>query len=711
MIRILFTLFFVMLFINTNAVRATEMKSMTNIIAEWTFTAGNDHADPFNAVTLDAIFTDPAGKTHRVPAFWGGGKTWKVRYASPVVGKHHFKTECSENSDSGLHSVEGAVEIGAYDGKNPLYQHGPLRVAEDKKHFEHFDGTPFYWLADTQWMGLTKRLHFPEEFKTLSDDRLAKGYTVVQIIAGLYPDMPAFDERGANEAGFPWEKEYARINPKYFDAADARIAHLVDSGLAPCIVGAWGYHLPWLGVEKMKQHWRYIIARWGAYPAFWCTAGEGAMPYYLSSDKPKEAEFQKTGWTEIARYMREIDPFHRPITIHPTDLARNQVTDASVLDFEMLQTGHGDRASLMPTIAQIRASRAATPTMPTLNSEVCYEGILGTCPAEVVRLMSWTSMLGGTAGHTYGGNGIWQVNRKDQPYGPSPHGGNWGTTPWDEAMRLPGSAQTGYAKQLITQYQWWRLEPLPSGAVYVGEKNDGPIAWGDWIWHADDGDVTKNAPVEKRWFQKSFDVPAGAKVKSAVVYLCADDRFAASLNGQPIGESKGWDRPRHFDVAAHIKPGTNTLTIEAENLPGPVTANPASFIAGGEIVLENGQRITLKSDASWKSSKKSEGPWTSAKVSAPAAGTPWGEPSFQSATMPIAIAGIPGELRIVYVPEPKPVNLLGLETNVKWQAKAFDPVRGKTATLPAPTVSAGGSCKVDPPPSAQDWVIVLERQK
>ena len=40
--------------------------------------------------------------------------------------------------------------------------------------------------------------------------------------------MPPFDPRGANEAGFPWETDYTRINPAYFDAADLRIQYLVE---------------------------------------------------------------------------------------------------------------------------------------------------------------------------------------------------------------------------------------------------------------------------------------------------------------------------------------------------------------------------------------------------------------------------------------------------------------------------------------------------
>jgi hypothetical protein len=75
--------------------------------------------------------------------------------------------------------------------------------------------------------------------------------------------------------------------------------------------------------------------------------------------------------------------------------------------------------------------------------------------------MFWACMLSGAAGHTYGANGIWQLNTAEQPYGPSPHGRSWGDTPWDVAYQLPGSRQLGLAKALLGRFAWWRLEPHP----------------------------------------------------------------------------------------------------------------------------------------------------------------------------------------------------------------------------------------------------------
>ena len=61
-------------------------RTEANVPVELTLEAARSHADPFNEVTLDAVFVDPEGRELRVPAFWAGGRTWKVRYASPIIG-------------------------------------------------------------------------------------------------------------------------------------------------------------------------------------------------------------------------------------------------------------------------------------------------------------------------------------------------------------------------------------------------------------------------------------------------------------------------------------------------------------------------------------------------------------------------------------------------------------------------------------------------
>ncbi len=440
---------------------AEERTATAGAPTEWSWTSGKQYDDPFNQVDVDAVITLPAGGEERVPGFWAGGSTWRVRYAPPAPGSYKVRSVCTDAKNRDLHDQSLTLHVEPYTGSNLHYKHGPLKIGSDGRHFQHADGTPFFWLGDTWWMGLCKRLSWPDGFETLAADRVRKGFTMVQIVAGLYPDMEPFDERGANEAGYPWERDFARINPAYFDSADVRIQHVADRGLAACIVGFWGYFIPRMGMDKVKKHWRYLIARWSAYPVVWCLAGEGTMPYYLSKTPKDDAETQKHGLTELARYVRATDPHHHPITIHPSSAARECVDDPSVIDFDMLQTGHSDRASAPNTIETVNRELAATPPMPVLIGEVCYEGIQEASRQEVQRYMFWSSILSGSAGHTYGANGIWQVNTREKPYGLSPHGHSWGGPAWDLAAALPGSGQLGMAKALLMRYSWWKLEPQP----------------------------------------------------------------------------------------------------------------------------------------------------------------------------------------------------------------------------------------------------------
>jgi hypothetical protein len=438
-------------------------------VCEWSYTTGKPYRDPFNEVVLDVIFAGPDGTEYRVPAFWAGETIWRVRFAAPTVGVYRYCTVCSDAANPDLHGQEGALEVGSYTGENPLLKHGPLRTAADGRHLEHADGTPFFWLGDTWWMGLCRRLRWPVDFQELVADRVAKGFTVIQIIAGLYPDMAPFDERGANEAGFPWTADFACINPAYFDMADLRIAHLVRSGLAPCIVGSWGYFMGFAGANVLKKHWRNLVGRYSAYPVIWCVAGEALMDYYVKDDKlagdartPEQRRADlRAAWSDLARTIRSLDPYRRPITIHPTQFGHEQVDDPAVLDVDMLQTGHSGFLSLAPTVNMVEKALAHEPKLPVLVGEVDYEGIQESSREEIQRFHFWTCMLTGAAGHTYGANGIWQVNTREQPYGPSPHGTSWGDRPWDEAYKLPGSGQLGIGKRLLERYPWQRFEPHP----------------------------------------------------------------------------------------------------------------------------------------------------------------------------------------------------------------------------------------------------------
>ncbi|MBM3497905.1 MAG: DUF4038 domain-containing protein, partial [Armatimonadetes bacterium] len=362
----------------------------TNLVAEVALTSAKAYANPFTDVTLDAVVTPPAGPPLRVPAFWAGGDRWCFRYASPAPGRHAWRTECSDQDNRGLHAISGQLDLTPTTDTNPLFLHGPIRLTDDGRHFTHADGTPFFWLGDTWWKNLCKRLTW-EDFQELAADRRAKGFTVVQIVCGPYPDEGPFEPRWENEGGMPYEtRDFTRVDPRYFDFADRRIAHLVSEGLAPAIVGGWGRSdcdaLALAGLDGLRRHWRHLIARYGAYPVIWIIGGESQGPE----------------WTEVARFVRSVDPYRRPATLHPHRSGRDSVTDETVIDFDMLQTGHGDWTAAAAAIPQLQAAHARTPVMPVVIGEYCYEGHMQTAFQDVQRYVFWGSLLSGAAGLTYG---------------------------------------------------------------------------------------------------------------------------------------------------------------------------------------------------------------------------------------------------------------------------------------------------------------------
>jgi hypothetical protein len=441
--------------------------------AEWKFISQKIRKDPWGETSLIVHITSSDKKRQAVPAFWAGGQEWRVRFTPEKKGNYTFITECADLSDKGLHGIQGTIKVAAAgNSDNVFIKHGAVRMAAGGKGFEHQDKTPFFWFADTWWMLMTGRVSWPDGFRTLTADRVKKGFTVVQTVLGFQPDTRPFDGQDANAGGSPWEKGFARINPAYFDECDLKIEWLVRSGIVPCILSGWGYDLIFMGEERMQLHWKYLVARYSAYPVIWCAAGETAMPFYLSKDGPKDSEFQKAAWTRIIRYIRKIDPFRRPLTTHPRQKSWEDITDPKVLDFQMLQVAHTAAVSCMLCFKFTEESRAKFPKVPVVNGEPPYEGHMGLNGPDVQRYAFWATMLSGAVGFTYGAAGIFQANDRARPAGHKPGGAAYDGDFWDEAIHFPGAAQLGRAKTLLAELPFQSFTPHPEW-VTIG------IRWGE----------------------------------------------------------------------------------------------------------------------------------------------------------------------------------------------------------------------------------------
>ena len=385
--------------------------------------------------------TSPSFKEYRVLAFNRGGNRWSARFVAQEDGEYLFK----------LLDKEAKVNITSSSEKISNFNY--IKLSKDKRYLVDSQDKPFFWLSDTWWMALSSRLSW-EDFVKLANIRRKQGFNVIQLVAGLMPDVDRFDERAFNSEGYPFDCDTGEINPAYFDEADKRVKYLVNLGFSVMIVGSWGYYLNIFGKEKMQEFWRYIVARWGSLNVVWCIAGETTMPYYLSKNRSLEQHDLKSGWSELAQYIRDIEAFGRLITTHPIESSIEEI-DSSLLDINLLQASHNSFDSLQKGISLLEKEQS----IPTIMDEINYEGILRGNGDYMQRLCFWSSILRGSKGFGYGANGIWQVNKENEPFGASASGANWGNMPYNDAIELKGAKDIARAKEFLKEFKWWELEP------------------------------------------------------------------------------------------------------------------------------------------------------------------------------------------------------------------------------------------------------------
>ena len=483
----------------------------TNRVIEIKLRSSTPYANPFIDLEMNALVTPPDGKTLRIPMFWAGEDDWCFRYSSDQTGKHVWRIESSDAA-SDLHHKEGEITVVPYTGDNPLYRHGPLQITQDHRHFQHADGTSFFWLGDTWWKGLCSRLSWPE-FKKLTADRQEKGFTVIQIVCGTYPDeLGLLKPSWENEGGMPYlNVEFSVVNPEYFTYADRRIEHLIDAGITPAIVGGWGraVGLKAVGLPGYKRHFRNLIARYGAYPVIWILGGE--------TDKSQGP------WYEAAEYLADTDPYGRLITNHSSHL-RHAFDENGLFDFDMDATGHASWKTANQAIQRAIKTLQSSPAKPYVSGESCYEQHMQENFADLQRYQFWGLMLSGAAGHTYGAAGIWHMGTAEEH-------GNWGGwshqpydyTTWQEGMELPGSKQLGLSKRLLQELDWQRLVPQPgwveNGAFAAGVPGEVCVVYqpkrGNYQW---DG-IRVNGQKPGPWSAFFFDPVSGRKFDLGTVQV------------------------------------------------------------------------------------------------------------------------------------------------------------------------------------------------
>lgn len=419
---------------------------------EQAFTAAQDYSDPLKDVKVEVEFSGPEKFRARLPAFWDGGRTWRVRFSPEREGLWSFRV-----LTPGFTPTQGSFRAQVYRGPNELLRRGAPRVSANRRHFVHADGTPWFWLADTAWNGAL--MSTDVEWREYLADRAAKRFTAVQFVmtqwrAGLS------DELG--QTAFAVEGGRLSINPAFFQRMDRKLEAVAEQGLVSVPVMLWALTSPAgespgeaLPEEQAALLASYIAARYDAFPVMWLLGGDGDY-------RAEKAE----RWRKIGRAVFPEGRPRRPVTLHPRGMHDPWplLKDEPWLDFLMFQTGHGsdEKKWRWHATQGLAAAWRMEPPRPVIDGEPNYEGHVSYAGEmigddHVRRAVYYSLLLAPTAGVTYGAHGIWFWARK--PEVPLNHPRSGVAQPWRECLNYPGGTAMRVMREIFDSIPWWRLRP------------------------------------------------------------------------------------------------------------------------------------------------------------------------------------------------------------------------------------------------------------
>ena len=366
-------------------------------------------------------------------------------------------------------------------------------MAASGRYLEHSDGTPFLYLADTNWE-LIHRLSF-EEATVLVETRARQGFNALQVVAlaeldGLrtpnyYGDYPLTNEDPTrpDETGGYW-----RYLDQIFELAEA-------NGLYIALLPSWGDKVSrdWgegpvvFGEASARTYGEWIGRRFRDRPnLIWVNGGDRDPGGYEEI------------WTEMAEGIRSQDRDHL-MTFHPQGEQSSAMNfhQAPWLDFHMLQTGHGSQ-SLDHVYRMMTAAIDREPRKPVVDGEPRYENHPigfnarnGYFDAGDVRQAIYIGLFLGGSGFTYGCHAVWQfASERFQPIN-NPISG------WQNSLELPGANQVARIREIMFEIGFPNVSPerflVADNQPYCSLTTLDSVA----IYNHDGGTIRTLKPYEK----------------------------------------------------------------------------------------------------------------------------------------------------------------------------------------------------------------------
>ena len=420
-------------------------------------------ADAITRIDFLVTFTGPKGNKYIRRGFWDGPRQWKVRFQPDTTGAWSYLTEVvGEVQPKELHGIESQIDVVAYEGDNPLFKHGKLEVSANGRYFQHADGTPFFWIGDTNWSGPHKATL--GDWATYLTTRKEQGFNIIQV---MMTNSLAFAANADGRQAYVGS-DHIQIEPLFFQFLDKRLEMINQHGLVDA--GALIWSATWnqiaahlnpgqaLTENEIILLARYLMARYEAYHTV-C---------FLGGDENYSGQ-KAERWKRIGREVFDIYP-ESLVSMHPTGKTwvGTEFEEEKWFKFHAYQSGHWTDDASTQWIQNGPPAEAwqQLSSRPVLNVEPGYEGHvrLNTdqrwTDDDVRSRLYWSLLVSPTAGVTYGGHGVWSWETTRAL--PVNHTHALEAQPWSEAIHLPGANQIRHLKKIFTSFKWWTLLPQPN---------------------------------------------------------------------------------------------------------------------------------------------------------------------------------------------------------------------------------------------------------